>query len=141
MSDTDITTIAEPGRRQAMVTVAGELDILTAPDVRQALTAAATVYEETVVDLARLAFCDCAGLGALISARNTARRRGTHLRWQHIPEHLQWLLRATGTRLTGTSPPPAGTAPLTEADSLPLRPACYTWRASSGPVNSPPLYR
>ncbi|MFJ8589630.1 lipid asymmetry maintenance protein MlaB [Streptomyces sp. NPDC093595] len=131
MSDTDITTIAVPGRRQAMVTVTGELDIRTATDVRQALTAAATVYDETVVDLSRLAFCDCAGLGALISARNTARRRGTHLRWQHIPEHLQWLLRATGTRLTGTSLPPAGTAPLTETDSLPCGPRVRGERAAA----------
>lgn len=130
----DITTIAGPRRRQALVTVAGELDIRTAPDVRQALGAAVAVYEETVVDLARLSFCDCAGLGALISARNLARRRGTRLCWRHIPEHLQRLLSATDTCLISTFPPPAGTAALAGADGRPLRGPGAPGRRSTAPL-------
>ncbi|MFF3403060.1 STAS domain-containing protein [Streptomyces sp. NPDC002659] len=102
----DITTTAGWGAGQAVVTVAGELDIHTAPDVRQALAAAVAVYEETVLDLAHLGFCDCAGLGALIAARNAARRHGTRLHLYNIPGHLQRLARATGTSLAAASDTP-----------------------------------
>lgn len=95
----DITATAGPGAGHGVVTMAGELDIHTAPDLRQALAAAVAVYEETVVDLARLGFCDCAGLGALIAARNAARRHGTRLHLRNIPSHLQRLARATSTSL------------------------------------------
>ncbi|MFD9622039.1 STAS domain-containing protein [Streptomyces virginiae] len=104
--------------------MAGKLDTHTAPDVRQALGAAAAVYEETVVDLARLTFCDSTGLRALITVRNTARHQGTDLRWQHIPSHLQRLLRASRTHLTGTSLRPSriGPAPLPKAATAGRRP-------------------
>ncbi|MFE5549750.1 lipid asymmetry maintenance protein MlaB [Streptomyces sp. NPDC056534] len=91
-----------------MVKVSGDLDIGTVPDLRQALFVAVSVYEETVVDLARLGFCDCAGLGGLVAVRNAAHRRGARLEWQHIPGHLRVLLRATRTSLTGTTPAAAG---------------------------------
>ncbi|MFD9623247.1 lipid asymmetry maintenance protein MlaB [Streptomyces virginiae] len=105
--------------------------------MRQALGAAAAVYEETVVDLARLTFCDSAGFSALIAVRHTARHRGTGLRWQHIPSHLQRLLRASRTRLTGTSCARAGSA-RSRCRRRPPQGACRQRRR--GP-EQPPLCR
>ncbi|MFF3062148.1 STAS domain-containing protein [Streptomyces sp. NPDC057909] len=62
------------------------------------------MYEETVLDLSRLDFCDCVGIGALVAARNMARRSGHRLRVRNAPGHLQRLLHATRTCLTGTDP-------------------------------------
>ncbi|WP_369243627.1 STAS domain-containing protein [Streptomyces sp. R41] len=64
----DIAVSAGPSLRWAVITVSGELDIDTAADLRQALAAAVTVYEETVIDLAGVDFCDCAGIGTLVAA-------------------------------------------------------------------------
>ncbi|MFJ8589606.1 lipid asymmetry maintenance protein MlaB [Streptomyces sp. NPDC093595] len=57
----------------------GELDVDTAPHIRQALVEAMAGQEQVTIDLRRLGFCDCAGLSALIAARNTARHHGTTL--------------------------------------------------------------
>ncbi|MFE2471205.1 STAS domain-containing protein [Streptomyces mirabilis] len=100
----DITVRAGPSLRQAVITVCGELDIDTAADLRQALTDAVAVYEETVLDLAGVDFCDCAGIGTLVAARNLARSRGHRLRMRRIPGHLQRLLHLTHTRLTDADP-------------------------------------
>ncbi|MEU1409221.1 STAS domain-containing protein [Streptomyces sp. NPDC005728] len=101
----EITVCAGPALRRAVITVCGELDISTAADLRHALTAAVAVYEETVIDLAGVNFCDCAGIGTLVAVRNLARRRGHRLRVRRIPGHLQRLLHLTHTRLTDTGPP------------------------------------
>ncbi|MFJ1562195.1 STAS domain-containing protein [Streptomyces mirabilis] len=83
----DITVCAGPALRRGVITVCGELDIDTAADLRHALTAAVAMYEETVLDLAGVDFCDCAGIGPLIAARNLARRRGHRLHVRRIPGH------------------------------------------------------
>ncbi|MGI5380635.1 STAS domain-containing protein [Streptomyces sp. CA-251387] len=100
----DIAVSSGPGLCPTVITVSGELDIGTAADLRQALAAAVTVYEETVIDLAGVSFCDCAGIGTLVAARNLARRRGHRLRVHGIPAHLQRLLHLTHTRLADTDP-------------------------------------
>ncbi|MER7577843.1 STAS domain-containing protein [Streptomyces sp. NPDC126514] len=64
------------GSRQAVAYVTGELGIATAPRVRQALSGAIHRYERVTIDLKWLEFCDCAGLGALITAQKTAQRTG-----------------------------------------------------------------
>ncbi|MFD9624183.1 STAS domain-containing protein [Streptomyces virginiae] len=99
----EITTTTGLDLRHGVVAVAGELDIHTAPDVRRVLATAVAVYQETVVDLGGLGFCDCAGLGALITARNAARRHGNLLRFHNVPGSLQRLARATGTSLAAPS--------------------------------------
>lgn len=110
---------AGPGLRHTVITVCGELDIDAAANLRQALAAAVAVYEERVLDLAGVDFCDCAGIGTLIAARNLARRRGHRLRMRRIPGHLQRLLHLTHTRLTDTDPP--RTAPAYAPGNAPAR--------------------
>ncbi|MCX2184993.1 STAS domain-containing protein [Streptomyces sp. SKN60] len=79
--------------RQAVAYVTGELDIATAPRIREALLDAIRQHEQVTVDLDRLAFCDCAGLSALITAQKTARAQGTTLTVRNIPHQLTRLLR------------------------------------------------
>jgi anti-anti-sigma regulatory factor len=50
-------------------------------------------HEQVAIDLRRLGFCDCAGLSALIAARNTARHHGTTLTFRNTPRQLARLLR------------------------------------------------
>jgi anti-sigma B factor antagonist len=56
-----------------VVTVAGELDVATAPRLRAAIGDLTLGRGQLlVVDLAGLTFCDSSGISALIAARNTA---------------------------------------------------------------------
>ncbi|WP_405575239.1 STAS domain-containing protein [Streptomyces sp. NBC_01167] len=98
----DITTTAGPGPGHAVMKLTGELDISTVGDIRAALAAAVTAYRQVVIDLTDLAFCDCSGIGALVAAKSSAARRGTHLTVRNIPDHLTRLLHITGTPLTAT---------------------------------------
>ncbi|WP_328862827.1 STAS domain-containing protein [Streptomyces sp. NBC_00306] len=101
-SHMDITTTAGPGPGHAVMKLAGELDISTVGDIRAALAAAVTAYRQVVIDLGDLSFCDCSGIGALVAAKNSAARRGTHLTVRNIPDHLARLLHITGTPLPAT---------------------------------------
>ncbi|MFE5946834.1 STAS domain-containing protein [Streptomyces sp. NPDC056480] len=112
--------------RHAVVTVAGDLDIHTAQDVRQVLTAAVAVYEETVLDLACLGFCDCVGLGALIAAGRAARCRGALLYLRNVPGCLERLARANGTSPAAVSHTPGA-----------LDRAVVSPRPRPGPVTAP----
>jgi anti-sigma B factor antagonist len=57
----------------------GELDVTDATRFARALPVAATSGFRVIVDLAGLAFMDCSGLSALVSARVQARRAGGDL--------------------------------------------------------------
>ncbi|MFD3537397.1 STAS domain-containing protein [Streptomyces sp. NPDC058664] len=93
------------GSRQAVAQVTGELDIATAPRIRQALIGAVHRHGRVIIDLGRLEFCDCAGLSALIAAQNTARVHGTALAIRNIPPPLTRLLRCISHTLPIELPP------------------------------------
>ncbi|MFI8294264.1 STAS domain-containing protein [Streptomyces sp. NPDC085614] len=76
------------GSRRAVVQVTGELDIATAPRIRHTLLNTIHEHERVTIDLARLEFCDCTGLSALITAQTTARNHGTTLTIRNIPPQL-----------------------------------------------------
>lgn len=61
------------------VTVRGEIDLLTAPRLMARLDRlTAAPHPDLVLDLRRMSFIDCAGLGVLCRARNrVAERRGS----------------------------------------------------------------
>ncbi|MFJ1936886.1 STAS domain-containing protein [Kitasatospora sp. NPDC088160] len=82
------------------VEAAGELDMDGAPVLRRALRAALAVrgrQEVVVVDLARVAFCDSAGLDALLRARAEAGRRGVLLVLARPGAAVARMLEITGT--------------------------------------------
>ncbi|WP_344494147.1 STAS domain-containing protein [Streptomyces enissocaesilis] len=80
------------------VAVAGDLDVETAPDVRAALHGVLAAYGHVTVDLSALRFCDCAGLGALLSAARTAEAHDADLILSAVPDFLARLLRLSHSR-------------------------------------------
>lgn len=82
--------------RSAVVRVAGEVDVLTAPDLRHAL--AQVVAERphlVVVDLSKVGFLGCAGLSALVESHLRAEAR-TCVRVVATARVTQRPLRLTG---------------------------------------------
>lgn len=86
-----------PSRTSVLVSVAGELDLVTGPAFCDALTDVSLANEDVVADVSRLEFCDCAGLNALIRTRRWVAAHGARL-WVHgVPPHLARLLALTGS--------------------------------------------
>ncbi|MER6075331.1 STAS domain-containing protein [Streptomyces sp. NPDC001817] len=77
------------------MTVTGDLDVVSAPDVREALRTAVAAHERVEVDCGRLTFCDCTGLSALLAAARAAKANGSELRLCSVPHALARLLRLT----------------------------------------------
>ncbi|PWJ05398.1 hypothetical protein DKG34_21625 [Streptomyces sp. NWU49] len=85
------------GPGSCRVTVAGDLDVCTAPIVREALRDAVSRHERVDVDCAGLSFCDCSGLSALLAAARAAKAAGAELRLCAVPHVLVRLLRLSHT--------------------------------------------
>ncbi|MEU5438714.1 STAS domain-containing protein [Streptomyces sp. NPDC020719] len=83
-----------------VVTLQGEIDILTAPPLAAHLDAlTAGPRPDLVLDLRPLSFIDCAGLGVLCRAHNRAQARHGRLRLVADSARFRRILRSTG--LTG----------------------------------------
>jgi anti-sigma B factor antagonist len=63
-----------------VVTVATEVDVTTAPQLRAALLTACSTCPTVVVDMSQTAFCDSSGLTALVQAHHRAKANGGELR-------------------------------------------------------------
>ena len=75
------------GENGVSITVRGEVDLATAPDLEVALIDAAARGQDVLVDFSAVTFCDCSGLGVLAP--------------------IAWRMRAAGRRLKvrlGTAP-------------------------------------
>ncbi|MEU8517688.1 STAS domain-containing protein [Kitasatospora sp. NPDC048722] len=79
-----------------VVRARGEIDFDTAPSLRRALAAALESHREVVLDLSEVTFMDCAGLGALVRARNQADRSGRRLVLRGAGRCVVRLLKLTG---------------------------------------------
>ncbi|WP_432021488.1 STAS domain-containing protein [Streptomyces sp. 1222.5] len=90
--------IRQPAPDNCVVTVTGELDVVTAMELRHVLQQAVTTYPRTIVDLAGVPFCDCTGLSALMAANRRGRQRGAVLCLRSVPCPVAGLLRLTHTR-------------------------------------------
>lgn len=80
------------------VAVSGEIDIVSAPQLRVALDEALSDGARVVeLDFSGVEFCDCYGLGVLLEARRRAHERGTVLRLVSVTSPLvRRLLHDTG---------------------------------------------
>jgi anti-sigma B factor antagonist len=89
-------TVHRTGAR-VTVTVTGDLDMATTPDLSAFLATALRDGDDHVsLDLAGLTFIDAQGLGALVSFRNRTRRQGIHLKLINSSNCVKRLLRLTG---------------------------------------------
>jgi anti-sigma B factor antagonist len=80
-----------------MVSVAGELDIVSAPELQEVLEAAqSSGAPNLVVDLAGLQFIDSTGLRVLLAAKRDADRGGGSLRILNPRAEVRRLLEIAG---------------------------------------------
>lgn len=83
----------------AVVMVSGELDLETAPELRQALnTVIASGYQQIVLDVSELSFVDSQGLAALIHAQQQLSGNGRSLVLRSPQPALVNLLQLMGLR-------------------------------------------
>lgn len=77
--------------------VYGEIDVLTAPKLHQALEELISESPSSlVVDLANVTFIDSTGLGTLVVAHRHLEERGGKLRLVSVPERVVEVLEVTG---------------------------------------------
>lgn len=67
---------ASPAGRTVVLAVHGDVDIATAPELRERLSDAFGTYQRVVVDLDGVPFLDSTGLGVLVAAYNRANAAG-----------------------------------------------------------------
>jgi anti-sigma B factor antagonist len=96
----DVSSSRFPG--YVVVALYGELDKTHAAWLAGALSAAAAPGSRVIVDLERLAFIDCSGLSAMVSAWKQARQAGGDLRLAAPQQPVLRLLSLTD--LTGLLP-------------------------------------
>jgi anti-sigma B factor antagonist len=78
------------------VTVAGELDIATAPELRERLVPLLADHPTLVIDLDRVSFCDATGLAVLVGAANRARANRARLHLVSSRPNIRRLFDLTG---------------------------------------------
>lgn len=86
----------EPTVEGPVVTLDGDLDIVTSEDVKRQLAALVEEGHRTVtVDMGAVDFVDSSGLGALVAIHQMASSRGSHLVVRSVPSRVQNLLKLT----------------------------------------------
>ncbi len=90
--------VAEHGPDARVVTVVGEIDALTAPELAAFLTAQLVLAQVVVVDLDGVRFLGSAGLSVLFEANELATREDRDLRLVCNSPTANWALDATGLR-------------------------------------------
>ena len=76
----ELTVTHPAGAELAVVAVVGEVDVHSAPQLREGVTAQLSDQTRAVVvDLTAVGFLDSTGLGALVTARSAASERGVAL--------------------------------------------------------------
>lgn len=90
--------VVEHGPDVRVVTVAGEIDALTAPELATFLTAQLTVAQVVVVDLDGVQFLASIGVAVLVEANELATRENRALRLVYNSQSANLALEATGVR-------------------------------------------
>jgi anti-anti-sigma factor len=61
-------SVSRPGGPAAIVTVAGDIDIVTAPELRSALDGLAAEVDDVTLELSDVGFLDSSGIAVLLDA-------------------------------------------------------------------------
>ena len=94
---------------ETTLSVTGEIDLETAPQLRDALMAVVTTAQSQVlIDLSGVSFMDSTGLHTLMAAKRRADISGVELAVTHPSHVVERLLEVTG--LTTAFQPQAGSA-------------------------------
>jgi anti-sigma B factor antagonist len=88
--------VIEHGRDARVVTVTGEVDVVTASDLADCLIAQLSAARVVVVDLDGVQFLGSAGVSALFQANEIATSRGHDLRLVSPSRRASLALRVTG---------------------------------------------
>jgi anti-sigma B factor antagonist len=84
-------------RKRALITLAGEIDLESAPVVCAALARCLSDGIRVVdVDLTPVTFCDCSGLNAFLYAAHRTKEAGGVLQLHNPPQSLGRILDLTG---------------------------------------------
>ncbi|WP_369035295.1 STAS domain-containing protein [Streptomyces adonidis] len=113
-----LTIYRHDRRNRALITLAGEIDLETAPLLCAALARCLSDGIRIVdVDLTPVTFCDCSGLNAFLYAVQKTAEAGGILQLHHPPPTLERILDLTGCGLlllgspVGHLSPPPGNVP------------------------------
>ena len=79
-----------------VVAVSGEVDVYSAPALRDGLTELLESGTSVVVDLTEVGFLDSTGLGALVAARNDAEDQDAELVLRAPSDRVRRILDVTG---------------------------------------------
>lgn len=90
--------LQDGGLDVAWVRVTGELDIATAPELKQTLGHAGDRARRVVLDLRELTFMDAGGVHVIVDANARARRAGRRLVVVRGPYQVDRVLALTGAR-------------------------------------------
>ena len=89
--------IGDAGTEPRLVTVRGEVDLATAPELETCIQKAYEGNTKSVVlDLEALSFIDSSGLRVLVAISKEARARDASLMLRNVPRHAQRVLDLTG---------------------------------------------
>ncbi|APU16706.1 MULTISPECIES: STAS domain-containing protein [Actinoalloteichus] len=90
--------ITAEGHPSTRLSVAGEVDLSTAPELEQELGTAitATDAEEVTVDVAEVSFMDSAGLRVLVGGLRQAEEHGVRLTVVNPQSQLRKIIEITG---------------------------------------------
>ncbi|MGW7420160.1 STAS domain-containing protein [Streptomyces sp. NPDC054813] len=123
-----LTVYRHDRRNRALITLAGEIDLESAPLVRRALAQCLSDGIRTIdIDLTPVTFCDCSGLNTFLHAAQQSTEAGGTLRLHHPPPTLGLILDLTGSGFlllgvpSGHLPPPPGGVPAPAAHIPPHR--------------------
>ncbi|MBV7696087.1 STAS domain-containing protein [Streptomyces sp. TRM70350] len=125
-----LTVYRHDRRTRALITLAGEIDLESAPLVRVSLERCLRDGIRTIdVDLTPVTFCDCSGVNAFLHAAQQTTVAGGTLRLHHPPTTLARILDLTGCGFLllglpfGHLPPPLGDTPAAPLPAPPPRSA------------------
>src|SRR5262245_9889972 len=71
--------VIEPLEREAGFRIAGELDLLTVPQLREALAGVEDRDQDVVLDFSDVSFIDSSGLGLILATARTTEEHGCSL--------------------------------------------------------------
>lgn len=93
----DLSVDRRPDSSVSVVRVTGEVDVHSAPRLREGVDAElGSASTGVVVDLSEVGFLDSTGLGALVTARTAAGERGVALPVVCTSERIRKLFTITG---------------------------------------------